>query len=842
MSGDNEEIMFEVGVVEHPQVKSRLDSLAKSVLDAQSKMTMGIDRLSAAATAASSNIGSVAKQMKDFSASAVMNYDDLRGAIGRIHAIANKKAQMVVEVMVKADEKDAAQRMAKEFEVVGKQGVDVQMNMPANIANVFKGLGDAASEEASRVSSKLQSAVDGLPNSVAGVTHKVKAEYEKRVQIQANAYAQMAADLDAANAKQGEASEKMNANVMKGVRSVLAGAKGFAELGVAGKESSEAMLSGLVAIQGVADAVEGGIGILEAFNSGWKLVRQSQDAVSSASSIQKAMMGGQFAQLKGYQAQLAQEALAANTATAANNRLNESRSVAGGAVGSATQATGGIAGKLAGIGAKVGGAITSGTGLSMATTVAGVGVGVMGTIAAAGAALASVAIAGKVLSESLSGTAMKQDSLTMGIANLEAGLGASAIQMTGFQDSLKNAGGFLGAFASLASSNVALAKAEANFRKSQMEKEQSRKLTNLENKYGGERDQADFARNSSVARNNASINKNDGAALAETFSQSKASDKLAGLQKVIENYKSGESNDLKAYSQAVAQSNHLQADILNSISTQQNYLDQSFNDKLSAEAGIQSQALEKLAKYQKQVAAGEGTGAKDAEAYAEAVKQVLFYEDTILSSKEKQRGLESEMAKTRVDSQAKVQDSLKKQLDLQTSSMDKLVSGYRSAATNFSKLGEIEKHQVQLDLAKARKVGGANLSDEERDRLSQVGGDEVNRYVNDGNLAEAKRYGFDQSFGSGFDGERKKIENEQRNINAQLEASYKVAVNLKFDSKSVEDMMVNSMNKVVDERTGTIMDNVAHRMRIERSQITSEQDSKRRQELGLAKANREAGN
>ena len=79
--------------------------------------------------------------MKDFGASAAANYDDLRGAITRIHAIADKKAQMIVEVLVKADEKDAAQRMAKEFEVVGKQGVDVEMNMPANIANMFKAWG-----------------------------------------------------------------------------------------------------------------------------------------------------------------------------------------------------------------------------------------------------------------------------------------------------------------------------------------------------------------------------------------------------------------------------------------------------------------------------------------------------------------------------------------------------------------------------------------------------------------------------------------------------------------------------------------------------------------------------
>ena len=814
MTSGNEEIMFEIGVAEHPQVQSRLAALAKSVLDAQSKMTSGIERVALAAGAAGSNLSSVSSQMKTFRDQTVSSYDDIRGAVDRVHAIAAKQTKMVVDVVVRSSH-EAARKASSgggpevAFEIPSSRSkAPSDIELPSNMRNVFKELGDAAGQEADRIKSQLEGAVASLPSSVAGVTHKIKAEYEKRVAAQAQAFSKMADDLDAANATQSESSERMNANVVKGTRSVIGAARGFATLGIAGEESTEALLQGLAKVQGAFDILDGAVDLIEAVNGGWKAMRASQDAVATGAKIQKAMMGGQFAQLQAYQLQLGREAVAANIAAAANTKLNASRGV-GGAAGIATQAVGSAA---VGVGAKAataavgaaGAASAGGAGLTMGTTLMGAGVGLLGLASALGAALASTALAVKVVSESVTGSAQANNSWTMAIAKAEVSAGAWALEMTGMQTIVKNNGMLFGgmavSIAELAESNIALAKAQKKFAQTKIDNETTKEVRNAKRSSEGEVDSARFERDSSIARMDATVNKNESGAMREAGTQAKAGDRLAELQKTIDGFQSGSNTDLGKYAAAVTESAKLQTDILNSIGQQQGLMDDSFTQKLTKEAKVQSDALAGLAKYQAQAAEGLGSGAKDAKAYENAVAQVKQFEDAIKASKEKQLSLTEEQAKVAIDGASRVQESLKKQLDTQTASLDRLRGGYQSMANNFAKLGRGEQDQVKRDLAKGRASGGASLDERARERLEKVGGSEATRLVNEGRMADAKKAGLDQSFGSGFANEEKALKATQSLLTAKIDEKYEVKVDLKMNAEEVAGKVKDSVKAATNER------------------------------------------
>ncbi len=239
-------------------------------------------------------------------------YEDVRSTVDRMEAAQNAAP----------DGQNWARKVESNFNALGDEARDAV----DNIASAFDRVGQAEAESIDKSKE---------------FTAQLKAEWKKRV----DAYNAAAAELDQAIEKQGEATEQLNAAMVKGTRSVIGAAKGFAELGLVNEETSEQMLKGLIVIQGAFDIFDGGADLLEAFTAGWKAVRKSTEAATAVQKVQLALSTPQMAATKAYAASLAQETAAANAAALANDRLGASRmgaaSAAGkGAAASATSAIG----------------------------------------------------------------------------------------------------------------------------------------------------------------------------------------------------------------------------------------------------------------------------------------------------------------------------------------------------------------------------------------------------------------------------------------------------------------------------------------------------------------------
>lgn len=82
----------------------------------------------------------------------------------------------------------------------------------------------------------------------------------------------------------------------------------------------------------------------------------------------------------------------------------------------------------------------------------------------------------------------------------------------------------------------------------------------------------------------------------------------------------------------------------------------------------------------------------------------------------------------------------------------------------------------------SREKGGAALDDPNKDLLRSVGMAEANRFANQGDEAEAKKYGFSaKNFGAGFAQEQAAAMKEKKMIEAKLSSTYDVTVNLQDD-------------------------------------------------------------
>ena len=883
MSVDTE-VMFEIGVAEHPATKARLESLTQSVLSAQSQMTQGVMGVGAAAKMSADSVGSVIDQIRQYSQTSVTSVGEIYSAIKRLQGIADNKAQQIVEVVVRGGEgagngfeivEDAAYQATKAVDqlqnVASKPiGVDIELNsaaatnaveqlknvastpieidisLPANLRNVFKELGDVSETEANRIERAFEGAIGKLPSSVAANTALIKKEYQKRVADQAAAYSKMAADLDSAIEKQGQSTEQLNANMVKATKSVLGAAKGFMQLGLVSEENSQKMLQGLVMIEGAVNVLDGGVDLLEAFSKGWKAVRQSTEAAANVSKLQQAMMGPQFAGLRAYQAQLVLEAQTANAAALANNRLAMSRGVKGGIASSVIDLAAGNVGKQAavtaggavasgvgssiggavasravgsavggavssGVGSAVGGAVASGVGAAavgaggaavagggfLSTSVMGVATGALGSIAAAGAALAAVGLVATELTEIFRGTSTEANSVTGSIASWEASTAASVLGMTGLFNSLESPG----------------TKLAQSFTRSIDGFIESIPIL------GRFKDQINFA----------------GGAIGDFAGLAASNASLARAEKKAENDRQAKAKK-EAISGVESQAGNAieQSNFNTNAQTLRNSAEASgsVQAKLSAELLIQARAAQDLAKYQKEAAAAAEEQGTQSRQYQDAYSQVKNYSQSILASQERQKSLVAEQSRIQLEAASKVQDSIRKEMDLQDQRMGKLKDGYQSAASNFSKLGGIEKQQAIKALEFARANGGEGLRDSQRDLLRSVGTDEANRFAAQGDVAEARKSGFDRSFGSGFGRQEADIAGMQRQLSADLRNSYAVTVDVKTDQQAIVDAIATKANSIIKDQNQDIIRQVTEKMGL---QIQAIRDEKNR-DNGVRKA------
>ena len=104
-------------------------------------------------------------------------------------------------------------------------------------------------------------------------------------------------------------------------------------------------------------------------------------------------------------------------------------------------------------------------------------------------------------------------------------------------------------------------------------------------------------------------------------------------------------------------------------------------------------------------------------------------------------------------------------------------------------MDKFQQGQAVKALNQARTHGGASLKDKQKELLRSVGTDEAKQLASEGDKAEAASAAFTQSFGSGFEVDRQKMEATQHSLEAELSMKY----NFTIETKSNLDDMLGEM-------------------------------------------------
>ena len=697
------------------------------------------------------------------------------------------------------------------FRQIAAEEIEVDFGIPKNLKNVFMQFEGVSLKSVDKIGEAMEKKVLDLakPSSIA--TAQIRMEYQKRVQDHAKAYAKMAEDMDRAVDRQTSALERQESAVKKSARGMIEGAKGFMQLGLLSKDSSDQIVKGLVAIEGAVNMLEGSIDVMQSFTQGWRAMRQATQASGKVADLSRGM----------------------STLAKAGSAIGVGTTLAGGAT-----AIGGV-GSAVGAGSAVGGVGAAGVGAG------GLGLGAVGAVAlpvaAAAAALASLALVAIELKETFSGTATKAGSVTDTIGSYQVGMLASGMRMTGMFERMDSYGtqlavsysqstdamldyipligqtakglNLLGDAAKLSASYAAVERSEKLLTKNKLINERRDKIENVERNAAFEIDGNQFRNRVQSIRSSGDVE-----SLA-TQSQRARFDEQSFQEQM---YLSGN------ISQANMDKDPVKA-IQSSISLTKSQASQSLtnatapiDDKLGAEMQIQMESAKQLAIYQRQATEAAEEQGRTSERYKDSISQVKSIQDTITQSYERQKGLVSERARAEQQSQSQIMEGLQRQLDATRQGIESVKSGYKSAAINFARLGEIEQQQALDAMQQARTKGPASLEDYQKDLLRQTGSKQAIEFADQSDLMEAKSAGFDGGFKSDFDTERLQLESVQKNIEANIQTTYAATVRVDFDSKAIERSVVDQVNAIMAERNSEITLAVQENLANQKRQINDE--------------------
>ncbi len=131
---------------------------------------------------------------------------------------------------------------------------------------------------------------------------------------------------------------------------------------------------------------------------------------------------------------------------------------------------------------------------------------------------------------------------------------------------------------------------------------------------------------------------------------------------------------------------------------------------------------------------------------------------------------------------------------------------------SFVDMDALDRDLATKALTKARASGGASLSKSEADLLSRVGTDETSQFVDQATEAQAKKLGFDTTFGSSMDATRKQIEGTRQQLEAQLQASFDVSMQVEADTDKVVDAILPQVEKAIEDMAKSIERSMEERL------------------------------
>lgn len=925
MDGENEGVMFEIGVMTAPGTGKKLEDLAKQVMDYQKSMTDGVASIGKSAVSIKQSMTSLTEQMREYKKVSTETAAEVRSVMSAVQALASIKVSPSIELAVTESRvsaggagsvdapqvdpgnaaamdrlKEATQEAGEAIDELRNSAeapIQIDENLAPHLRSVFAGLSDVAEEEAQKIKSALDREMSEIPLNAEVVTEQLRQEYRDRMVSHSQAYAEMAADVDGYLAKEGSAVQKIAANMrkaeesvkgyreshkealeqvdaatVKGIRSTVQMVKGYAELGLMSEENAQKFLQSMAVIQGVFDIFEGGADLLEAFNNGYRSMAKATEAANKAKRVEQALQTSQFAQMKAYHALLLEEMATANLAAVANERLARSRGIGSGIQGAATGAVGqgvssaiGGAAQSAGVAATgaaaapaVGGAVASGG----AAASGAAAMGLVTTLAAFGAAIGAVTLVLYELGEIVTGAADDQKSATMTIANAEVGLAVSALRLTGafektdstmvqfYQHMGNQIDGMLdripvvgealkrlnivGDLAGAAASQAATERAQKRLDRDRITNDSKFELDNLRRGADAERSGLRFQTFAETTRNSAaSVGSFDANMGAEQRIISEAKDQIARNQKIVADFELGVSIDPKAAEKAKAEIASLQKEIESATVRQGSMATSRGDGRMEAELEIEQRAMEALAAKRKEIVGMADRQVGTEEEYADAIKEALYYEEQIIASREKQIQINREATNDRLQSEQKVRDLIKSQIDAQSARIAALDDQMRSAANSFAKMGDVEKDFAIKAIEQARTQGGASLDDRQKDLLRQVGTSEAVRFANEGDMAEAKKFGFDKAFGVDLEKERQSIEASRTQLEAKLQTSYEVSVDVQFDATKISDEIAQKTREMMEEKNATLLQQIDQKLR------QSEEKVKTQQNMALSALNKQ---
>lgn len=674
-----ERVYFEVGIAEDPRMVAAMERLAQTVLSVQQRMTAGVSAVAEAANAASGSVGQVDDAVVAATNAVRQQIDETRESINRL-AAAGAAAQA---------------QMAKVDRVTQPT---VQPSQPT-------------------VQTPRPSSTD--EEKLEKKAKKEKEKFEKAIEKQKKAFEKYAADLDRLTESQEASSERLAQGALKSARGMIDAAKGFALLGVVSEENSEKLLRSIVVIEGAFNVVRGSVETLAGFAAAWRAVRSSTEAATKAQKIQQIMMGPQFAQLRAYQATLVQEAIAANAAAAANDRLAHSRAGASGQAGGtnpldlvpgggpnpADSAGGGARKAAANAGAAAGGG--KWYQFAAGNSFMGMNVGKAGTAGAAIAAAAAVGVVLWELGEMVSGTSTKMGSLTDTIGTMESHVVQWISEMTGWFEWIDNAG---------------LKEAEKKSGLMQFENESKDSISRID--LEGERKKEEAL--------------------------SKSRDGLIRFQSSESGSLAAAATDAKIFTDAMVRFERLQNSIRN----------------------MQKEGKDHTAEY------------------ANAIERAQFQHERIEDSTKNMVRLVKEISREQIESSQKAADEAKRELENRKESLKALAESRMSAVERFANLDDFGKQRANEAIRQARMRGANSLSEEQRELLKTVGGKEANEFARQADINEARKFGFDKTFGLGFDQEQIKLMEEKNKIEATIKQTNQIIINVEDRNKAlIEEIM-----------------------------------------------------
>ncbi len=670
------------------------------------------------------------------------------------------------------------------FRAKAAEHVEVDFGLPKNLKNVFMQFEGVSLKSVDTIGEALDKKVLDLAKPASIATTQIRQEYQKRVADHAKAYSQMSEQMDRAVDRQTAALERQESAIKKSARGMIEGAKGFMQLGLLSQDSSEKILKSLVAIEGAVNLLEGGIDVMQSFTQGLRAMKQATQAGGKVAELSKGMAG-----LSKVGSMLGVGANVASGATAVAG-VGSMLGAGSGAIGLGSGAVGVGAG-VGGVGA---GAVGVGAG--------GLGVGAAGAsvaaiaipAAAAAAALAAVSLVAVELKETFSGTATKAGSVTDSIGSFQVSMVSGAMRMTGMFERTDSIG------TQLATGYSKLLDATAG------------QIPVI----------GQVVKGLNVL--------GDAANLAASYAAVERSQKLLAVNKIKNEQRDKLDNVERDAGFEIAGNT-----FKNRVQSVRGYAELgSTDDKLKGEMQIQALAAKELAMYQRQAADAAETQGRTSEKYRDSISQVKSIQDQITDSYHRQKGLVAEKARTEIQSQSQVMEGLKRQLETTKQGIESVKGSYKSAAINFAKLDIVDQKSALDAMSQAKTKGAGSLDERQRDLLRSVGGEEATGFADQADMMEAGSRGFDKQFKSGFESKLMKMEAVERNIEANIQTQYTANVKVDFDSKGLERMVTDQINKIMDDRNKEVTLAVQENLSLQKQKISDETVSR----LSMQKANK----